>query len=52
MPFHGSVAYLDYGGLANDDAENDRIARALIDGARVVLMKSPPYSLCVATTRD
>jgi ribulose-5-phosphate 4-epimerase/fuculose-1-phosphate aldolase len=40
MLFHGHVAYLDYGGLANDDAEGDRIAKALIDGPRVVLMKN------------
>jgi ribulose-5-phosphate 4-epimerase/fuculose-1-phosphate aldolase len=40
MMFHGHVAYLDYGGLAQDDAEGDRIAKALIDGARVVLMKN------------
>ena len=40
MFFHGHVAYLDYGGLAEDDSEGDRIAKALIDGARVVLMKN------------
>ena len=40
MNFHDRVAYLDYGGLATDDAEGDRIAKALIDGARVVLMRN------------
>jgi ribulose-5-phosphate 4-epimerase/fuculose-1-phosphate aldolase len=40
MLFHGRVAYLDYGGRAESDAEGDRIAKALIDGARVVLMKN------------
>jgi ribulose-5-phosphate 4-epimerase/fuculose-1-phosphate aldolase len=40
MLFHGHVAYLDYCGLAADDAEGDRIAKALVDGARVVLMKN------------
>ncbi len=38
MYFHGAVARLDYGGLADDDAEGDRIARSVGDGASVVLL--------------
>jgi ribulose-5-phosphate 4-epimerase/fuculose-1-phosphate aldolase len=38
MRLHDRIAWLDYGGRAEDDEEGKRIAKAVSDGVRVVLM--------------
>jgi ribulose-5-phosphate 4-epimerase/fuculose-1-phosphate aldolase len=52
MRYHGRIAWLDYNGRAEDDAEGERIAEAVADGVRVVLMANHGVLVVADTVAD
>jgi ribulose-5-phosphate 4-epimerase/fuculose-1-phosphate aldolase len=52
MYFHGRVARLPYGGLADADAEGDRIASAVADGVSVVMLDNHGVIVVGSTVAD